>query len=59
MYFDRANNKYIGGNVGMNENDAVHVINQLINTFSINRTKLADFISPAILVRPNFGGKKP
>jgi hypothetical protein len=57
MYFDRQEGEFTGGQTGLDENDAVHIINQMINTFGINRTKLADFIAPAILLKPDFTRK--
>jgi hypothetical protein len=61
MYFDRKGDQFTGASCGMSEQDAVHIINEIINKFSLDRAKLADFIAPAIILKlkPEVAGNQP
>lgn len=55
-YFDRANKVFIGQNVGMTGDDAIVIIDKMINIFSLDRAALAHHVAPAIII-PFKGGK--
>ena len=50
MYFDRSSGKFTGMNVGMTQKDAVALIDQVIETFELDKAVMADYIRPAIIL---------
>jgi len=57
MYFDRKNGKFAGTNVGMDQNDAINVIMQMVDVFALDKAKLAEHIKPTPAIIIPMGGK--
>jgi hypothetical protein len=59
MYFDRKNKKFAGVNVGMNENDALQVIDQIMAIFKLDAAAVAEHLKPTPAIILPIGGKFP
>lgn len=59
MYFARATKEFTGNFVGMTEDDAAWLIEQLIQRFNLDRNKMAELIRPVIIKPKPFEVVKP
>lgn len=55
-YFSRISGEFVGQNVGMTDDDAMVIIDKIINIFGLDRAALAHHVAPAIII-PFKGGK--